>query len=120
MNASNIVAKDFFGALGNDTRLRCLMLLLREGELCVCELTHAIGASQPHVSRHLAQLREQGIVSDRREGLWVFYRINPSLPDWAYGVLRATASGMRNRAPFIDDEQALARMSNRPQSVRCA
>ncbi|MGB5736079.1 MAG: metalloregulator ArsR/SmtB family transcription factor, partial [Thiohalocapsa sp.] len=49
---------EFFSALANDTRLRCLLLLSRHAELCVCELTHALGASQPHISRHLAQLRE--------------------------------------------------------------
>jgi len=44
------------------------MLLLQHQELCVCELTYAIGAAQPHISRHLAQLRELGLVSD--EGLY--------------------------------------------------
>jgi ArsR family transcriptional regulator len=44
-----IEATKLFGALANDTRLRCLMLLLHQDELCVCELIHALGASQPHV-----------------------------------------------------------------------
>jgi DNA-binding transcriptional ArsR family regulator len=66
---------ELFAALANDARLRCLLLLLRHGALCVCELTYATGAVQPHVSRYLAQLREQGLVADRR-GLWVYYRIH--------------------------------------------
>lgn len=53
------------------------MLLLEHQELCVCEMTHAIGASQPHISRHLAHLRESRLVSDRHEGHWVYYRIRP-------------------------------------------
>jgi len=106
--------------MANDTRLRCLMLLLHQDELCVRELTHAIGVSQPHISRHLAQLRELGLVVDRRAGLWVFYRINPEPSNWAQGVLRVTAIGIRREAPYAKDEQSLARMPNRPGIARCA
>ena len=76
----NISPESLFAAMANSTRLRCLLLLLAHEELCVCELTHAIGAAQPNISRHLAQLREAGLVNDRREGLWIHYRINPELP----------------------------------------
>lgn len=113
-------ATDFFSALANDTRLRCLSLLSRHAELCVCELTHALGLSQPHISRHLAQLRELGIVADRREGLWVYYSINPRLPTWARAVLEETAAGTAAGAPFADDETSLAAMANRPGAARCA
>lgn len=109
-----------FSALGHDTRLRCLMLLLVHDELCVCELTHAIGAAQPHMSRHLAQLREAGMVVDRREGLWIHYRVNPALPAWVLDVLRSTAAGNRGREPFVTDLAALAAMPNRPGAPRCA
>jgi ArsR family transcriptional regulator len=115
-----MTATEFFSALANDTRLRCLVLLSRHAELCVCELTHALGASQPHISRHLAQLRELGIVTDRREGLWVYYRINPALPSWARTVLRETMTGTAGFAPFAEDETALAAMANRPGAARCA
>jgi ArsR family transcriptional regulator, arsenate/arsenite/antimonite-responsive transcriptional repressor len=111
---------DLFAALANDTRLRCLMLLVLHEELCVCELTHATGAAQPHVSRHLAQLREVGLVSDRREGLWVYYRIHPALPAWARTVLEETAAGVRAQSPFVDDAETLAQMPNRPSARRCA
>lgn len=113
-------ATAYFSALANDTRLRCLMLLSRHPELCVCELTHALGASQPHISRHLAQLREQGLVTDRRDGLWVYYSINPALPTWAKAVLAETAVGTADAAPFADDETALTTMANRPGVARCA
>lgn len=109
-----------FGALANDTRLRCLMLLGAHQELCVCELTHALGVSQPHISRHLAQLREIGLVADRRNGIWVYYRIHPELPRWASNVLTETAAGARGHSPFADDEQALRAMPNRPGAARCA
>lgn len=113
-------ATAFFSALANDTRLRCLALLSRHTELCVCELTHALGASQPQISRHLGQLRELGIVTDRREGLWVYYSVNPALPSWAGVVLAQTASGTADSSPFTEDEAALTAMVNRPGAARCA
>ena len=116
----NVEPRELFAALAHDTRLRCLLLLLQQEELCVCELTYAIGAAQPHISRHLAQLRELGLVSDRREGLWIHYRIHPELPDWVRAVLQATAEGVGQAAPFATDERALATMPNRPGAPRCA
>lgn len=109
-----------FNALAHDTRLRCLLLLLEFDELCVCELTHAIGAAQPHMSRHLGQLREAGLVADRRTGLWIHYRINPELPTWVLGVLKATAAGNDGQEPFASDVAALKSMPNRPGAPRCA
>lgn len=109
-----------FSALAHDTRLRCLLLLWEYEELCVCELTQAIGAAQPHMSRHLGQLREAGLVSDRREGLWIYYRINPDLPTWVMSVLGETAAGVNGVVPYVDDLAALAAMPNRPGVSRCA
>lgn len=109
-----------FNALAHDTRLRCLLLLLEFDELCVCELTHAIGAAQPHMSRHLGQLREAGLVADRRSGLWIHYRINPELPAWVLEVLKATADGNDGQKPFVSDVAALKSMPNRPGAPRCA
>jgi ArsR family transcriptional regulator len=111
---------DLFASLAHETRVRCVVLLMRHPELCVCELMHAIGAAQPHVSRHLAQLREVGLVTDRREGLWIFYRINPALPDWVAAVLSETAAAVGGERPFVEDERVLAAMPNRPASLRCA
>jgi ArsR family transcriptional regulator len=113
-------AQAVFAALAHDTRLRSLVLLHHHGELCVCELTHALGVSQPHISRHLALLRETGIVTDRRSGTWVFYRLNPRLPGWVARVLRETAEGVVSQPPFAADARALAGMTDRPDTARCA
>ena len=85
-----VSVENFFPALADPTRLRCLLLLAAEGELCVCELTHALDESQPKISRHLALLRESGVVLDRRQGQWIYYRINPDLPGWVREVLIAS------------------------------
>jgi ArsR family transcriptional regulator, arsenate/arsenite/antimonite-responsive transcriptional repressor len=116
----NVNPRDLFAVLANTTRLRCLILLTRHEELCVCELTQAIGASQPHISRHLANLREAGLVADRREGLWIYYRIAPDLPAWVTGILHETIKGNWHLSPYSDDEKALAVMPNRPGAPRCA
>ncbi|MBK1650267.1 metalloregulator ArsR/SmtB family transcription factor [Rhabdochromatium marinum] len=110
--------KAFFAALANDTRLRLLMLLTREGELCVCELTQALGVSQPHISRHLAQLRELALVADRRAGTWIYYRIHPDLPNWARKVLHETLKALAPTPPFRQDANVLAAMTQRPDAPR--
>jgi len=62
-----------FRALADETRLRILALLLNSGELCVCDLTATLKLPQSTVSRHLSYLRNAGLVSDRREGVWIYY-----------------------------------------------
>lgn len=109
-----------FSALAHATRLRCLLLLQENDELCVCELTHAIGAAQPNISRHLAHLREAGLVNDRRDGLWIHYRINRELPKWVTNVLKQTAKGVVGTPPFADDLAALKAAPNRSGAPRCA
>lgn len=113
-----ISADEFFPALADPTRLRCLLLLAAEGELCVCEFTHALGESQPKISRHLATLRATGIVSDRREGLWIHYRINPDLPAWAREILNTTCRANTTAKPFAQDRKRLRGAPTRPP-IRC-
>ncbi|MBF0159814.1 MAG: metalloregulator ArsR/SmtB family transcription factor [Magnetococcales bacterium] len=107
-----------FKALMDETRLRCLVLMVCEGELCVCELGYALGMIQPKISRHLALLRQSGMVQDRRRGHWVHYDIHPDLPPWAWTILRATAEGATAMEPFLDDRARLQTMADRPG--RCA
>lgn len=81
----------FYKALADEIRLKSLLLILEEGELCVCELLQALNQdSQPKVSRHLAQLKKLGMLRDRKQQQWVFYSINPKLADWMLAVLQQT------------------------------
>ena len=106
-----------FKALSDLTRLRCLSLLVRHDELCVCELTHALALPQPKVSHHLAGLRKAGLVTDRKEGLWIYYSLNPALASWVEEVLRTTADGIQDAGPFASDTVALSEMPNRPSGI---
>ena len=110
----------FFSALANDIRLRCLVLMHLQGELCVCELTHALDLSQPMISRHLALLRETGIVEARRAGQWMYYTLHPDLPAWSKKVISETAKANAQESPFADDLYALKEMPNRPDASCCA
>ena len=65
-----------FKALADETRLRILNLLCRR-ELCVCQIVEVLGIGQSKASRHLATLRHAGLVTDRREGLWMYYSLAP-------------------------------------------
>lgn len=108
-----------FKCLADETRSRMTLLIAREGELCVCELTCALDLSQPKISRHLAQLREAGILMDRRQGQWVYYRLNPSLPEWVQVMLKSVVEA--NTEWLNPDALRLAEMGERPQSsVACA
>ena len=89
-SATAITPVEFYKALADETRLLSLLLITRAGELCVCELMEALAEAQPKISRHLAQLRKTGVLLDRRQGQWVYYRLHPELPDWARQVLHLT------------------------------
>jgi ArsR family transcriptional regulator len=67
-----------FRALGDETRLR-LIERLRHGEQCVCDLTDELEAGQSRLSFHLKTLKDAGIVTDRREGRWVYYALRPDV-----------------------------------------
>jgi ArsR family transcriptional regulator len=69
-------ASRLFHALSDETRLQILERL-RAGERCVCELTDALSAAQSRLSFHLKVLKDAELVSDRREGRWMYYTLNP-------------------------------------------
>jgi ArsR family transcriptional regulator len=66
-----------FRAFSDRTRLRILHLL-RTGEQCVCDLVRVLAVPQPKVSRHLAYLKRAGLVTSRKDGLWMYYKLAPA------------------------------------------
>lgn len=101
-----------FKCLADETRIHLLLLITGEQELCVCELTCALDESQPKISRHLAQLRAAGLLADRRQGQWVYYRLHPQLPEWAHHILRTTLEA--NQDWLAPATQRLSDMGDRP------
>ncbi|WP_309676172.1 metalloregulator ArsR/SmtB family transcription factor [Pseudomonas sp.] len=101
-----------FKCLSDETRTRATLLITREGELCVCELVRALNDSQPKISRHLAQLRACGLLLDRRQGQWVYYRLNPELPKWVRTILETTLAA---NTDWLEENSArLKAMGDRP------
>ena len=111
--------ESLFNLLSDTTRLRITSLLAAEGELCVCEFTHALGDSQPKISRHLALMREAGLVVARRQGTWMHYRIAPDLPDWARRIVETAAAEVHGMDPFRRDFRQLCAMDQRPGERSC-
>jgi ArsR family transcriptional regulator len=94
---------EIFQSLADPTRLRLLHLLMRRGEICVCELTDALGIPQYNVSRHLRVLQHAGWLDDRKQGKWVYYRIKPELPGYQQTLLAAIAELERERHDLKQD-----------------
>ena len=97
----------FFQALGDNTRLR-LLNLMGEQEVCVCYFVEILDAPQPKISRHLAYLRRAGIVSARREGKWMHYRIVMPPHIGASQILRQTLVSLKDEKSMQAD---LARLT---------
>ena len=116
----NMTPEILLKSLSDQTRLRSVMLLMQEGELCVCELTHALDLIQPKISRHLASLRDMQVVIDTRMGQWIYYSINPKLPAWANELLQAALKGSMNERQTKSDLKKLQSMPNRPENRICA
>ncbi len=105
-------ALDFYKAMADETRLLSLLLIHAEDELCVCELMEALALPQPKVSRHLSQLKKAGMVLDRRQGQWVYYKLHPLLSDWMLNVIKQTEA---HSAEILQQPFArLAAMCDRP------
>jgi ArsR family transcriptional regulator, arsenate/arsenite/antimonite-responsive transcriptional repressor len=110
--ASFFTPPNVFKSLADDTRAKIMMLVAQEQELCVCELTSALDMSQPKISRHLAVLRNYGLLADRRQGQWVYYRLHPELPHWVREVISTTYKA--NKKWLTESVGRLAAMGDRP------
>ncbi|WP_137817387.1 metalloregulator ArsR/SmtB family transcription factor [Pseudomonas sp. 2FG] len=113
--ADHLTPTTVFKCLADETRVRVMLLVACEQELCVCELTCALDLSQPKVSRHLAQLRSGGLLADRRQGQWVYYRLHPNLPGWVHSILTTVLDA--NKHWLSPDSKRLEEMGDRPERV---
>jgi ArsR family transcriptional regulator len=98
----------FFQALGDNTRLR-LLNLMGDQEVCVCYFVEILGGPQPKISRHLAYLRSAGIVSARREGKWMHYRIVMPPHIGASQILKQTLDWFKDEKVMQKDRVQLTK-----------
>jgi ArsR family transcriptional regulator, arsenate/arsenite/antimonite-responsive transcriptional repressor len=104
----------FFQALGDNTRLR-LLNLIGEQEVCVCYFVEILKQGQPKISRHLAYLRNAGIVSARREGKWMHYSIERPKDVKAAAILDATLNSFEANLEMQTDLIRLGKACCEPQ-----
>jgi ArsR family transcriptional regulator len=104
----------FFRALADRTRLR-LINLMGDDEVCVCFFVAVLNTNQPKISRHLAYLRRAGVVSARREGKWMHYRlVEPAAPH-AARIFRELRAWLQQDAEMQRDRQRLVKVCCAPQ-----
>lgn len=101
--------ENLFMALADKTRLR-LLNLMRDDEICVCYFTEVMGESQPKISRHLAYLRNAGLVSARREGKWMNYSIEMPENPPAAKLLRDTLDWLKTQEDLQADFRRLEKV----------
>jgi ArsR family transcriptional regulator len=93
-----------FKALADETRLEILALLASHGELCVCDLQQVLGIIQSKTSRHLQYLKHAGLLTNRRAGLWVHYRIAAGLDPERKAILAVLRRVLANgRATALEE-----------------
>jgi ArsR family transcriptional regulator len=93
-------AATLFHALSDETRLEILDML-RDGERCVCDLQDALEAAQSRLSFHLKVLREAGLVTDRKDGRWSYYRLNQRVLEEVHDLVRALGTDGSRRSLTI-------------------
>ena len=113
-----------FKSLADETRLKILWLLMEKGELCVCDIMGVLGITQSKASRHLRYLYHLGWVNDRREGVWMNYRLSvaPGSPEDRQLKLLADLLNSRPEAQALREhlEQWLAaKGQSREGAVAC-
>lgn len=99
-------AELFFAALADRTRLR-LINLMRDGEVCVCFFAETLGTNNPKISRHLSYLKRASLVSGRRDGKWMHYRLNEPNNKQAAEVFSATMRMLNNDPQMKADRERL-------------
>src|SRR5690349_19528164 len=107
MKNSPDALEQLFQALSDRTRIR-LLNLMAPGEICVCFFVEVLGEAQPKISRHLAYLRNAGLVGTRREAKWMHYRITPPEHPAARRAFEAIVATFADDVDLQKDLETLA------------
>ena len=105
MNIVKTNESNIFKALSEDIRLR-IIVILTDGELCVCDIMEVLSLPQSSVSRHMAKLKSSKLVIDRRDGKWVYYRLDAKINE-RIPSLTEILNQFRNRNPYMTDIEQL-------------
>ena len=103
-----------FKALADRTRLRVINLI-GDDEVCVCFFVEVLKINQPKISRHLAYLRRAGLVSTRRDGKWMHYRVVEPADTLVANIFREVRVCLDNNVEMQRDKSRLAKICCAPQ-----
>ncbi|SRR5258706_9580606 len=106
---------EFFSALADRTRLR-LLNLMRDGEVCVCFFAETLGTNNPKISRHLSYLKRAGLVTGRREGKWIHYRLSPPKDPQAAKLFESLLKTFESDKEMQSDRAALVNVCCAPRN----
>ena len=98
---------ELFKSLADETRLRLLVILQSGREYCVCDLMQALGMPQSTVSRHLASLKRNGWLQDRRGGVWMYYSLKQDMDALLQAQLVLIITKLAGSAVCRADKQRL-------------
>jgi ArsR family transcriptional regulator len=109
-------AELFFAALADRTRLR-LLNLMRDGEVCVCFFAETLQTNNPKISRHLSYLKRANLVTGRRDGKWMHYRINAPSDKNALEVFSSTMKMLESDKQMKADRERLVNFACSPDAL---
>jgi len=109
-----------FKALGEETRLRIMALLVSGQELCVCDIMAALNLPQSTVSRHLSSLRHAGLVDDRRQGIWMHYQISRQGSEHAAAIFDLLTEMLSELDQSAADQRRLNEHLTTKEKTSCA
>ena len=113
-------AVNTFKSLADESRLRLLLLLQGRTELCVCDLVQALAMPQSTVSRHLAYLKKNGWLHDRRGGIWMYYSLNKKLAPLQQAQLVLLISTLAEDSAYLADQERLVSYLRTKDMSSCA
>ena len=113
MAKKNYNIEILFKALADRTRLR-LISLIGDSEVCVCFFVAILKVSQPKISRHLAYMRRAGIVTARRQGKWMHYRLSEPPDEHAARILREVRATLTEHPELQRDRERLEQVCCAP------
>lgn len=108
---------DLMKTLAHPMRLR-ILALLREGELCVCQVVEILGVATSTISEHLTELRKAGLLVERKDGRWVYYGLSPR-PELE-GLLQALWPHVDAVGQVNQDREAAKVTRGIPMEVTCS
>ncbi len=105
-------------ALSDENRVRALMMLV-EGELCVCQIIEMLGLAPSTVSKHMSILRQAGLVETRKDGRWIYYRLANRKAQTVRGILDWLQRHLKNDKKILVDVKQLRRMQKMSKDELC-